>query len=128
MIRQTLGLVFATLAAHSASASDTLPQGQAAKAHVDAHCSALGDGFFPVTGSNACIRISGHISAGAGFGSSGGSANSFGPRVGGNPANSGFDGEVAASGDLRFDTSAGPARVYIGVRKDTNSHWVIDGQ
>ncbi|WP_158814759.1 hypothetical protein [Methylocapsa sp. S129] len=126
MIRLSLGLVLASAAVQAASANDIQPP-QAAKA--DTHCATLGEGFFPVAGSNACIKISGRISAGAGFGSAGGgSTNAFGPHFGGNPANKGFDTEAAASGDLRFDTAAGPGRVYVGVRKDTNPRWIINGQ
>jgi hypothetical protein len=53
--------------------------------------------------------------------------NSFGPRIGGNPADQTFAAEAAA-GDLRFDALAGPARVYVGVAKGTNPRWVVDGQ
>jgi hypothetical protein len=127
MIRSGLALTFSALACHAASGGDILPSRQAANTPIDAHCAALGEGFFSVAGSTACIRISGHISAGVGFESSVGPVSSFGPHMGGAPA-TGFDSETAASGDLRFDTSAGPARVYVGARKDTNPRWVIDGQ
>jgi hypothetical protein len=128
MIRQGLGLIFAVMTAHAADASDALSPASTAKPHADTHCSALGEGFFAVAGSNACIKISGRISAGVGFGPAGGPVNSFGPRIGGNSANRGFDTETAASGDIRFDTDAGPARVYIGVRRDTNPRWIINNQ
>jgi hypothetical protein len=127
MIRLGLGLIFACMAAHAAHASDALPPAQPAKAHVDMHCAALGEGFFAVTGSSACIKISGRISAGVGYASGSASTNNSGPRFGAPPAD-GFDAEMAASGDLRFNTSAGPARVYVGVRKDTGPRWMIDGQ
>ena len=125
MIRQGLGLIFASMAIHTASAGDILAPGQADKAVVANHCSALGEGFFGVAGSNACIKISGRISAGAGLGT--GAVNSFGPRISGNPGNQAFAAEAAA-GDLRFDNLAGPARVYVGVEKGTSPRWVIDGQ
>jgi hypothetical protein len=128
MIRLGLGLIFASMAAHAASANDILPAGQANKARADMHCSTLGEGFLAVAGSSACIKISGRISAGVGFGPAGAPVNSFGPRIGGNPADTAFDAAAAASGDLRFDTDAGPARVYIGVRRDTNPRWVVNGQ
>ena len=128
MIRQGLGLIFASMAAHAASANDILPAGQTDKARADMHCSTLGEGFFGVAGSSACIKISGRISAGTDFGPGGGAARSFAPRFGGNPADTAFDAAAAASGDLRFDTAAGPARVYVGVRKDTNPRWRFDGQ
>jgi Porin subfamily len=126
MIRQGLGLVFVSMAAHAASANDIMPAGQTDKPRADMHCSTLGEGFFAVAGSNACIKISGRISAGAGFGPSSGAVRSFEPRIGGNPADTAFD--AAAAGDLRFDTAAGPARVYVGVRKDANPRWLVDGQ
>ena len=85
-------------------------------------------GFFAVAGSNACIKISGRISAGVGFEPSSGAVRSFEPHIGGNPADTAFDAAAAASGDLRFDTAAGPARVYVGVRKDTNPGWLVNGQ
>jgi hypothetical protein len=128
MIRLGLGLVCALLASRVANADDILPLGQAAGSHPDTHCAALGEGFFPVAGSTACVRISGHISAGAGFVTGAGSASSFGPHIGAVPANRGFDTETAASGDFRFDTPAGPGRVYIGVRRDTNPRWILNGQ
>lgn len=128
MIRLCLGLAFASLVSHAASADDILPLGQAAGAHPDTHCAALGEGFFPVAGSTACVRISGHISAGAGFVTGAGSASSFGPHIGGVPANRGFDTETAASGDFRFDTPAGQGRVYIDVRRDSNPRWILNGQ
>lgn len=126
MIRLGLGLIFASIAAQAASAGDALPSGDAARIHADAHCSALGEGFFPVNGSSACIKISGRISAGVGYGSGAASQNYSALRFAAPPR--GFDAETAASGDLRFDTAAGPARVYVGVRKDTSPRWVINGQ
>ena len=39
-----------------------------AKTPDNAHCRALGEGFFAVSGSDACIRISGYVAAGAEFG------------------------------------------------------------
>ena len=120
-------MIFASVAVHSADADDALSVIQAERPLANAHCAALGAGFFPVAGSDACIRISGRISAGVGFGASSGSAGSFGPRAAGAAANS-FNAESAASGDLRFDTPAGPARVYVGVSTDANPRWVIDNQ
>ena len=128
MIRQGLGLIFASMAAHAASANDIPPAGQSDKPRADMHCSTLGEGFFAVAGSNACIKISGRISAGVGFEPSSGAVRSFEPHIGGNPADTAFDAAAAASGDLRFDTAAGPARVYVGVRKDTNPGWLVNGQ
>ena len=53
-----------------------------------AHCDALGDGFFAVAGSSACIKISGYVSAGTEFsiaGAKGASSGPFAPRSGVGP-------------------------------------------
>ena len=127
MIRFGLGLVFACGLSQEASAGDVLPPGQAAKPHAENHCAALGEGFFAVNGSDACVKISGRISAGVGFGGGGGSGGSSGVTFESNRPN-GFDTEAAASGDLRFNTGAGPARVYVEVKKNSGPRWVIDAQ
>jgi len=127
MIRLGIGLIFASSICSLASAGDLLPSGRAPKSPSNARCAALGEGFFPVAGSDACIKISGHVSAGVGFGSGGGSSGAPPLNFSGSQGN-GFDSEVGAAGDLRFQTPAGPARVYVDVRKDTNPRWVIDSQ
>ena len=127
MIRWVAGLLLASSLSPAAVAGDAWPVGQTGRAPVDTHCAGLGEGFFAVAGSSACIRISGRISAGAGFGTAKESTGSFGAPVGGAPA-SGFNTETAASGDLRFDTPAGPARLYVGVRRDTDPRWAADSQ
>jgi hypothetical protein len=113
------GLIFASLISQSALAGDVPQFVHAAKAPADNHCAALGEGFFAVTGSNACMRISGRISAGVGF-EGPGLAGAFGSHLG---AANGFNAETAVSGDVRFDTEAGPGRVYVRVRNDTNPRW-----
>jgi hypothetical protein len=118
MVRSGLGLIFALSVCHGAVADDIPPAARTIKPRANPHCAALGEGFFPVAGSDACIRISGHISAGAGFGSGGATGFAFG----GQPA-SPFNTEVGAAGDLRFNTPAGPGRVYIDVRRDSNPAW-----
>ena len=123
MIRLSVGLIVASLAAPSTFAGDAPQFGQSAKKPVDAHCAALGEGFFAVAGSNACVRITGRISAGAGFAGPG-PARALDSHIGG--AASGFDAQAAVSGDIRFDTEAGPARIYVGVKKDTNPRWGAD--
>jgi hypothetical protein len=126
MIRLGSGIIVALIASHVANAGEMLPAGQG-KARANARCAALGEGFFPVAGSDACIKISGRISAGVGFGSGGGGGLSNSSSLDFNASrNNGSGAEAAATGDLRFDTSAGPGRVYLGVGK--NSHWVIDSQ
>jgi hypothetical protein len=127
MIRLGIGLIFASSVCGLASAGDLLPSGRVAKSPANTRCAALGQGFFPVAGSDACIKISGHVSAGVGFGSGGGSAGAPGLNFSASQAN-GFDSEVGAAADLRFQTPAGPGRVYVDVRKDTNPRWVIDSQ
>jgi hypothetical protein len=128
MIRLGIGLIFALSACGLASAGDVLQIGRVAKSPAaNARCKALGEGFFPVAGSDACIRISGHVSAGVGFGSGGGSPGAPSLNFSGSQGN-GFDSEMGVASDLRFQTPAGPGRVYVDIRKDTNPRWVIDGQ
>ena len=113
------GLVLASVTAQAARAGD-VPPFHPAKAPADNHCAALGEGFFAVAGSDACMKISGRISAGVGFARpvSGGA---FGSHVAGGA--SGFNTETAVTGDIRFNTEAGPGRIYIHVRGDTNPRW-----
>jgi hypothetical protein len=125
MIRLSVGLIVASLTAPSAFAGDAPEFGPSEKKPVDTHCAALGEGFFAVAGSSACVRITGRISAGAGFAGPG-PARALDPRVGGGA--SGFDTRAAVSGDIRFDTEAGPARIYVGVQKDTNPRWRVGDQ
>jgi hypothetical protein len=126
MIRLGVVVASAALFVQTAAASDVLPPGESAPTNADLRCAALGEGFFAVAGSSACVQISGHISAGANFGSGAPAAHTA-PHFT-TPAANKFDGETAVSGDLRFDTPAGPGRVYIDVRKDTYSHWVDKNQ
>jgi hypothetical protein len=80
----------------------------------DLRCSALGEGFFPVAGSNACIRISGYVAAGADIG--GGlhpvahNAAPFEPA-----ATSTLRTATGVAADARFDTPMGPGRIYVQV-------------
>jgi hypothetical protein len=80
-------------------------------ASSDARCRSHGDGFFGVVGSDACIRISGYVDAGADFSKARGGRDA--PLLA--PANSGLRTGAATALDSRFDTSAGPARVYIEI-------------
>ena len=73
-----------------------------------ARCHSYGEGFFGVAGSDACIRISGYVDAGADFSTSRGGRDAL-------QANPGLTTGAAAALDTRFDTAAGPARVYIQV-------------
>src|ERR1700744_3203086 len=90
MIRLSVGLIAVSFAAHSAFAGDAPQFGPSATKPADAHCAALGEGFFAVAGSNACVRITGRISAGAGFAGPG-PARAFGGAA------SGFDAQAAVS-------------------------------
>jgi hypothetical protein len=73
-----------------------------------ARCHSYGEGYFGVRGSDACIRISGYVAAGADFSTSRGGRDTL-------LSNPGMTTGVAAALDSRFDTPAGPARVYIQV-------------
>jgi hypothetical protein len=80
----------------------------------DLHCSALGEGFFPVAGSSACIRISGYVAAGADLG------GALHPVAhGGAPfepsSTSTLRTGAGAAADARFDTPMGPGRIYVQV-------------
>ncbi len=125
MKRWGSGVALALILAHGSLAGGLSTSTQAAKTRANARCAALGDGFLAIAGSDACVKISGHISAGAGFGTgaahSGSSTITFGPS----PL---MGAEAAASGDLRFNTSNGLARVYLNVGNSTISHWMVDGQ
>ncbi len=125
MKRWGSGVALALVFAHGSLAGGLPTSTQAAKTRANGRCAALGEGFFAIAGSDACVKISGHISAGAGFGTGaahgGPSSVAFGP----NPL---MGAEAAVSGDLRFNTSSGPARVYLNVGNSTISHWTVDGQ
>jgi hypothetical protein len=108
--RAMLGATFslaACLAAAEARAGDSaMPI-----APSDARCHWHGDGFIGVAGSDACIRISGYIDAGADFSASRGGR--VAPLLA--PANPALGTGAAAALDTRFDTSTGPGRVYIEI-------------
>jgi hypothetical protein len=121
-----LGLIIASLAAHAASASDALPIDPTVRPLSDARCSALGEGFFAMAGSNACVRISGHISAGMTSGAGADSANPTRLRFGPLPPR--IPAVTAISGSLRFDGSSSAARVDFGALGNSAPRWVVDGQ
>ena len=113
----SLCAVAASLVAGAAFAGDSFMPKQPEMKPNDARCSAQGDGFFAVSGSDACIRISGYVAAGADFGGglrsvshdpapfAAGAATMLGTRTG-------------VSADARFDTPMGPGRLYIQVGRD----------
>ena len=106
--RAILSATFA-LAACLAAANVRAGDSGAPIAPSDARCRARGDGFFNVAGSDACIRISGYIDAGADF------STSRSGRDAALLANPGMRTGAATALDTRFDTAAGPARVYIEI-------------
>lgn len=79
-----------------------------------AHCQALGPGYFAVKGASACLRISGYVAAGAGFVEPGRVAE---PASGPFAAHAhGFSGAATGvAADAEFETGLGPARIYVGV-------------
>lgn len=104
------------LLAGTASAGDSSPPNSPA-APDNARCSALGEGFFAVSGSDACVRISGYVAAGAEFG--GGArvvAHEPEPFEGG--STTAFRTRTGVAADTRFDTPMGPGRLYIGLGSD----------
>jgi hypothetical protein len=127
MIRLSLGLILAVAAPCAASAGDFLPSGQSAKPRANGRCTAMGAGFLPVQGSDLCVKISGRISAGVALANGAGPAKPWGSSFS-TSLPSDANAETAVSGDFRFDTPAGPGRIYVGVRKDTNPHWITDSQ
>ena len=123
MNRWGSGFALALVFAHGSLAGGLQTSTQA-KTRVNDRCAALGQGFFTVRGSDACVRISGHISAGAGFGGEAARVGASGFDFGPSP----LIGAEAASGDLRFNTPNDPARVYLNVGNSAISHWVTESQ
>jgi hypothetical protein len=87
-----------------------------------AHCKALGDGFFAVKGSTNCIRITGYVAAGIDFVEPGRIAapatGPFAPHS--SPAYSTREGAVAV--ESQFDTALGPGRLYVQVGGMNSNH------
>ena len=80
-----------------------------------ARCDAIGEGFYAVKGSNACIKISGYVAAGADFAAPGAKATgAFAPRPDG-----GLNSQTAVSADVRVDTPLGPGRLYVQFGHDS---------
>jgi len=88
-----------------------------ASAPDPSHCSALGEGFFAVAGSSACIKISGYVSAGTEFSVAG--AKGIGPGPFATKSNVGIDSQSAVSAETQFETPLGPGRVYVQVGHDS---------
>ena len=79
-----------------------------------ARCNAMGEGFYAIAGSNACIRIGGYVAAGADFAApSAKAAGVFAPRP-----NGGLTSQTAVSAEVRLDTPLGPGRLYVQIGHD----------
>ena len=84
------------------------------------HCNALGDGFFAVTGSSACIKISGYVSAGTDFvAARAKGAQNTGPFAA--KSGVGIETQSAVSAQAQFDTPLGPGRLYVQVGHSSSS-------
>lgn len=97
------------LVAGPACAGDLAPE--PVKTPNDAHCSALGEGFFAVSGSDACIRISGYVAAGTEFG--GGLRPARAPAPFDGNATSAVHTYTGVSVDAQFDTPMGPGIIHV---------------
>ena len=107
----------ASLVAGSAFAGDSPGPKPPAASPNDARCRALGEGFFAVSGSDACIRISGYVAAGADFGG-GLRSVSHDPAPFAAVAATTLGTRAGVSADARFDSAMGPGRLYIQVGHD----------
>ncbi len=107
----------ACFVAGSALAGDSLTSNQPAATPNQGRCGALGEGFFAVSGSDACIRISGYVAAGAEFGA-GLHAVSHNPAPFEAAPTSALRTRTGVSADARFGTPMGPGRLYIQVGHD----------
>jgi hypothetical protein len=109
-----------------ASAGDVSPSSHYARTRADARCGGLGSGFIALNGSDACVKISGHISAGVGFAT--GAARGLSPLAVLPGAINGLGVETGLAGDFRFNTSSGPGRIYVRVEGAGGSPWVSGAQ
>jgi len=124
MIRLGLGLLAALAMVGAVRGQEASPNGQApGDLAANARCAALGEGFFAVSGSSACIQISGHISAGIGFASGG----ALGRAVDYSPTTGSYT-DLGVSADARFDTPIGPSRIYVHLNDANGSRWLVGNQ
>src|ERR1700677_3737426 len=86
---------------HAAIAGDAVAP-NAPPTPGQARCNAIGEGFYAVAGSNAFIKISGYVAAGADF-------VEPGAKVAPRP-NGGLTSQTAVSAEVRLDTPLGPGR------------------
>jgi hypothetical protein len=80
-------------------------------------CKALGDGFFAVRGSDACVKISGYVASGVDFVGPFHGGRNFGPF--GARASSGAESSAGVSAEAHFDTPMGQGRLYIEMGRDS---------
>ena len=99
------------LAAGSALAGDAQTPGEPLNAVNRGHCSALGEGFFPVNGSDACIRISGYVAAVTDLG--GGLRAAHAPTPFDEATTSAMHTYTGVSVDAQFETPLGPGVVHV---------------
>jgi hypothetical protein len=105
------------LAVGSACAGDAQAPAEPMNTANRNHCSALGEGFFPVNGSDACIRISGYVAAGTDFG--GGLRPAHAPAPFDAATTSALHTYTGVSVDAQFDTPMGPGVIHVdGGRRD----------
>jgi hypothetical protein len=98
---------------HAAIAGDAVAP-NASPTPGQARCNAIGEGFYAIAGSNACIKISGYVAAGADFVEPGAKVSGvFAPRP-----NGGLTSQTAVSAEVHLDTPLGPGRLYVQIGHD----------
>jgi hypothetical protein len=112
----SFGAIAASLVAGGAGAGDSSTPTQPVATTNSARCSAMGEGFFAVSGSDACIRISGYVASGVEFDGLRPAWRNSGPFDG--ASTTALRTRVGTSADARFDTPMGPGRLYIQVGRD----------
>jgi hypothetical protein len=103
-------------AASGALAGEAAAPGQPPASAQIGRCGALGEGYFAVSGSEACIRISGYVAADADFAGPLRPPRPPGPF--GGPPVAATRASAGVSLDERFDTPMGPGRVYVEIGRD----------
>ena len=114
--RGGLGVIFAfafAISSHAAFAGDMFAP-SVPPTPDQARCNAIGEGFYAVKGSDACVKISGYVAAGADFAAPGAKdSGAFAPRPTGD-----LNSQTAVSADMRLDTPLGPERLYVQIGHD----------
>jgi hypothetical protein len=104
--------VFSTVTLATCLAATAARAGDApAPLREDARCQSFGDGFLAVPGSDACVRFSGYVAAGAGFnaGSRGAPGSLQAPVA---PI---MGTDAGAAFETQTDTPMGPVHTYVEV-------------